>query len=360
MQRNLRCPTLRTARLDLIAATPEYLRAELENPALLGEALGAAIPADWPPGVYDRDAMEFFRKKMLELGERSHGWFSWYAIRREDAGTPRALVGAVGYMGPPSEDGSVEIGYSIASSAQGQGYATEVIGALIGRAFLDPTVRHVLAEAHESNTPSVRALERHGFARVGPGRESGHARFECRRHEAEPDEHWDLWKDIVWNQYGAAIDTMANAIRACPDALWGDRSKKHEYWYLAYHTIFLLDYYLSDSLDGFAPPPGYSLSELDPAGVLPDRVYTKEELLDYLEHGRRKLRRVIEGMTPERAREPRKFGPIEGPLLEGLLYTMRHMQHHAAQLHLILRQEIDSAPNWVSRTKIALRDEPSA
>ena len=361
MERSLLCaPTLRTARLDLIAATPEHLRVELESPTLLGEALGAAIPADWPPGVYDRDAMEFFRNRMLELGERSHGWFSWYAIRREEAGAPRMLVGAVGYLGPPSDDGSVEIGYSIASEARGQGYATEIIGALVGRALLDPAVRRVLAEAHESNTPSVRALERHGFTRVGPGRESGHARFERHREDPDPDEHWDAWKTIVWNQYGAAIDSMANAIHACPDALWGDRSKKVEYWYLAYHTIFLLDYYLSDSLEGFAPPPGYSLSELDPAGVLPDRVYTKQELLDYLEHGRRKLRRVIDGMTRERAWEPRHFGPIEGPLLEGLVYTMRHMQHHTAQLNLILRQEIDSAPNWVSRTKIALRDEPSA
>src|SRR5215470_8542588 len=61
-----------------------------------------------------------------------------------------------------------------------------------------------------------------------------------------------------------------------------------------------------------------TLSELDPSGVLPDRVYTKQELLDYLEHGRRKLRRVVDGMTPERAGEPRRFGPNEGPLFESL------------------------------------------
>jgi len=33
---------------------------------------------------------------------------------------------------------------------------------------------------------------------------------------------------------------------------------------------------------------------------------------------------------------------------------MRHVQHHAAQLNLILRQTIDSAPTWVSKTKIKL------
>jgi RimJ/RimL family protein N-acetyltransferase len=361
MQRNLACaPILRTARLDLIAATPEHLRVELENPASLGEALGAVVPTDWPPGVYDRDAMEFFRKRMIELGERSHGWFSWYAIRREEGPAPRTLVGAVGYLGPPGEDGSVEIGYSIASEAQGKGYATEVIGALVGRAFLDRAVRRVLAEAHESNAPSVRALERHGFVRVGAGRDPGCFRFERRPDAPDADPHWETWKGAVWDQYGAAIDAMANAIHACPDSLWGDRSRHPEYWYVAYHTIFLLDYYLSDSLEGFTPPPGYTLSELDPSGVLPDRVYSKEELLDYLEHGRRKLRGVIEPMDSERAREVRRFGPNEGTLFESLLYTMRHMQHHAAQLNLILRQVIDSAPNWVSRSKVPLREEPSA
>jgi len=32
---------------------------------------------------------------------------------------------------------------------------------------------------------------------------------------------------------------------------------------------------------------------------------------------------------------------------EILLYNMRHVQHHAAQLNQLLRQEIDQAPDWV-------------
>jgi hypothetical protein len=33
---------------------------------------------------------------------------------------------------------------------------------------------------------------------------------------------------------------------------------------------------------------------------------------------------------------------------------MRHVQHHAAQLNLILRQQIDSAPRWVVKAKSPL------
>ena len=162
------------------------------------------------------------------------------------------------------------------------------------------------------------------------------------------------WRDSVWGQCGAAIDSLELAIVACPDNIWGDRSANPEYWYLVYHTLFFLDYSLSDSPEGFAPPAPFNLDELDPAGILPDRVYTKAEMRTYLEHGRAKCMRVLETLTDERARAQRKFGSIEGPLAEQLLHNMRHVQHHTAQLNLILRQRTNSAPGWVSRTKTKL------
>jgi uncharacterized damage-inducible protein DinB len=36
---------------------------------------------------------------------------------------------------------------------------------------------------------------------------------------------------------------------------------------------------------------------------------------------------------------------------ELLLYNMRHVQHHTAQLNLMLRQETGSAPRWVKWAK---------
>jgi hypothetical protein len=156
-------------------------------------------------------------------------------------------------------------------------------------------------------------------------------------------------RQALWGQFGAAIAMLENAMVACPDGLWGDRSKQPEFWYLAYHTLFFLDFYLADSPEGFAPPPPFTLDELDPAGVLPERVYTKQELLAYLAHGRAKCRAFIEGLTDEAARAPQRFRPFEGSVLELLYYNLRHVQHHAAQLNLILRQQTDSAPRWVSQ-----------
>jgi hypothetical protein len=145
------------------------------------------------------------------------------------------------------------------------------------------------------------------------------------------------------------------AVTACPDEVWADREARPEYWYTVYHTLFWLDLYLSGSLDGFAPPEPFTLDELDPAGVLPDRVYSKDEMLRYLAHGRDKCRRVLGELTNERAAATCRFGPREIGFLELLLDNMRHVQHHTAQLNLILRQRIDSAPPWVTRSSAALR-----
>jgi DinB family protein len=161
----------------------------------------------------------------------------------------------------------------------------------------------------------------------------------------------DLWKDVIWQQFGAAIDTLENALLACPEELWSDRSRRPEFWYLVYHTLFFLDLYLSESVEGFVPPMPFTLDELDPAGRLPERPYTKDELHTYLQHGRKKCQAKIQGLTDEKARQRCRFEWLDVSGAELLLYNLRHVQHHAAQLNLILRQTIDSAPGWVARAK---------
>jgi hypothetical protein len=140
------------------------------------------------------------------------------------------------------------------------------------------------------------------------------------------------WKAMLWGQFGAAIDMLENAIDACPDALWGDRARRPEFWYVAYHTLFFLDLYLSGQLEGFAPPAPCNLDELDPAGILPGRVYTRDEMRAYLRHGRDKCRATIEAMTEEEATRPAGFAWLELSRGELLLDNLRHVQHHTAQL----------------------------
>ena len=159
------------------------------------------------------------------------------------------------------------------------------------------------------------------------------------------------FKACLWQQFGAAIDMLDNAIVACPEAVWSERDVEPEYWYLTFHTLFWLDYYLSDTFEGFAPPAPFGLEEMDPAGVLPPRVYSQAELRAYLQHGRRKCRTRIEGLTDTTARARFRQNWMDFSAVELLLYNMRHVQHGAGQLNLILRQRTNSAPRWVKQAR---------
>ncbi len=113
----------------------------------------------------------------------------------------------------------------------------------------------------------------------------------------------------------------------------------------------LLDLQLSGTVEGFAPPAPFDLRELDPAGLLPERPYTKDELRTYLQHCRKKCRETMVDLTEDQAHRSCQWGSLDLSFAELLLYNMRHVQHHAAQLNLLLRQNIDSAPPWVKRTQ---------
>ena len=141
---------------------------------------------------------------------------------------------------------------------------------------------------------------------------------------------------------------LENAITLCPTGYW-DTDRK--FWHNAYHCLFFLDYYLTMEPENFAPPPPFTLSEFE--DVMPGRVYNKEELLSYLQSGRDKCHKLIAGLTEEKLNKRwiNVSGTMNYSVLEILLYNMRHVQHHAAQLNLLLRQGINNAPDWVERTK---------
>ena len=157
-----------------------------------------------------------------------------------------------------------------------------------------------------------------------------------------------FWKAVVLRQFEAALDMLNNAIDACPDAVWFEQGQ-HLFWYLAYHTIFWTDLYLSGEGEvHFSPPSPFGLTELD-EGAFPDRAYGKDELSTYLRHCRKRPNVVVAEMDEKRIAEPCPVTYRDMSNGELLLYNLRHVQHHAAQLNMLLRQRIDFAPRWVSK-----------
>jgi ribosomal-protein-alanine N-acetyltransferase len=171
---------IRTERLDLFAATLAHVEAELESPNRVGELLGAEVPASWPPGEYDRSAMEFFRARLSESPDAA-GWYGWYAVLRPGPGEAAVVIGAGGYLGPPSPEGVVEVGYSIAPEYRARAFATELVQALVAHAFSDGRVVRVIAHTSAANAGSIKVLERCGFVLAGEGGEPETREYETQR-----------------------------------------------------------------------------------------------------------------------------------------------------------------------------------
>lgn len=110
-----------------------------------------------------------------------------------------------------------------------------------------------------------------------------------------------------------------------------------------------MDFYLSGAAADFNPPPPFTLSELDPAGKLPPRVYSRAELLAYLEHGRKKGLAIIAGLTEEAAVRVIKFNWGEMPYLELLIDVTRHNQEHGAQINMYLGQQAGLTSEWLTK-----------
>lgn len=171
---------IHTRRLTLRAASTALLDAELAGREPLAMALHAAIPSDWPPGEYDRDAIEFFRRQVEDGGEVVVPWYSWYAILRATQLAPATLVAAGGYFGPPDQAGEVEIGYSVATAFRGQGIASELVAALVANGFASNMVTCIAAHTTDVNPASLGVLRTCGFSEA-PSAKPGYRRFELRR-----------------------------------------------------------------------------------------------------------------------------------------------------------------------------------
>lgn len=172
------------------------------------------------------------------------------------------------------------------------------------------------------------------------------------RHELRSASSADLIPAMLhttWQQFGASIDALDSMIAACPDELWGRSAEEPWFWAMAFHVAFFLDYNFSEDAASFHPPAPYTLCELDPAGILPDRVYARSEIRAYLAYLRERARMRIVGPDPTWITSEHAYCNLTGTGFEIALYTMRHVQHHTAQLASLLRRAGIESPRWKKR-----------
>ena len=159
----------RTARLSLHAVD------ELEAQRIRDRAPqpGDAWAADYP-FEGDLAAIGGFLRATEQNGEQRP--FGYYQIRLHSDGL---AVGGVGFKGSPDSE-VVEIGYGLAPSARGHGYAAEAAEALgsLVQIAADLGVTTIRADTDLDNVASQRTLEHAGFYQVEADSELYH--YEAR------------------------------------------------------------------------------------------------------------------------------------------------------------------------------------
>jgi RimJ/RimL family protein N-acetyltransferase len=100
--------------------------------------------------------------KAYEAGVHRPEWGVFVLVRQKDG----RAVGGMGFHGAPDEDGRVEVGYDLAESTRGHGYATEALQALTEWALSRDEVRALVATIDQDNAASQRVVARAGFHRA--------------------------------------------------------------------------------------------------------------------------------------------------------------------------------------------------
>ena len=159
----------------------------------------------------------------------------------------------------------------------------------------------------------------------------------------------DVFVQSLTVNYGQALRLMEAALTDCPPELWtvdlwpdeaptgpGPYGGLHGSapWFLGYHALSCLDYDLSAELVPWRPPAPFD----EVTYSFPNRVFTKDELLTYVDVCRDRVGDVLKAVTDESVAQHvpdshRQRGMAFGVLLGTLPL---HVIEHASQLRQFL------------------------
>lgn len=153
----------------------------------------------------------------------------------------------------------------------------------------------------------------------------------------------------VASNFDYAFRLMEMALTECPDDLWETDLWADEAptsptphgglhgsapWFLGYHALVTLDYDLSGELETWSPPQPFDENTFS----FPNRVFTRAELLDYVDYCRTRVRRTLDELTEVKAAVPLP----DAHRYHGMLYGVNvgfmplHVTEHAAQVRQFL------------------------
>ena len=162
----------------------------------------------------------------------------------------------------------------------------------------------------------------------------------------------DTFKQLIANQFDAALCTLNKCIHECPEEMWNKPVGSYPFSQAAFHTLFFADYYLEQREETFRDQLFHHANrnffgdyeQLQPRD--PVSVYEKAALKSYLQFCRDKAATAIAAETAETLQARAGFERRAFSRAELYVYNIRHIQHHAAQLSLRLRINAQVVIPW--------------
>jgi hypothetical protein len=163
------------------------------------------------------------------------------------------------------------------------------------------------------------------------------------------------------SQFHAALAMLRQAIERCPEDLWSSRDYANPFWRIAYHTLYYTHLYLQPHVSAFrpwehhqtriqdldeipAPPEIEDLCELPHRPPQTGEPYTKAQVLEYWSV----CERMVDGVDALNVLDSESGFPWHRmPKAEHQIMSIRHIQHHTAQLGVRLREAADTPIDWV-------------
>ena len=157
-------------------------------------------------------------------------------------------------------------------------------------------------------------------------------------------------------QYHASLEMLREGIERCPDAQWLDTTHGNEFWQVAYHALYYAHMYLQPNLTSFQPwaesqtnvqyqdgfPGPHKAGSTLP--LMPEP-YSRAQLLAFCA--------LCNGMADAAIESFDLLEPNSGfpwytcSKLEHQIISIRHIQHHAAQLGDRLRALEGAGLTWL-------------
>ncbi len=172
----------------------------------------------------------------------------------------------------------------------------------------------------------------------------------------------NVFRSALATQYHAALAMLRQAIERCPEGLWAGGDRPNAFWQIAYHTLYYTHLYLHPRAEDFTPWEHHQtfIQDLDEYRAPPEiqdlcehphrppqtgEPYTREQVLAYWELCDARVDDAVAALdltAPECG-----FPWYDFTKAEHQFVTIRHIQHHTAQLGTRLREVAGAGIDWV-------------